>query len=93
VIADEAAFWYSDEFSSNADIEILNAVRPGLATTGGPLIMASSPYARRGALWETYRRHFGASGDPLILVAQGTSRDFNPRPRMAKVEPDVSRSL
>lgn len=78
VIADEAAFWYSDEFSSNADTEILNAVRPGLATTRGPLIIASSPYARRGVLWETHRKHFGPDGDPLILVAQGTSREFNP---------------
>lgn len=78
VIADEAGFWYSDELSSNADTEILNAVRPGLATTGGPLIVASSPYAKRGVLWETYRRHYGPDGDPLVLVAQGTSRDFNP---------------
>jgi hypothetical protein len=78
VIADEAAFWYSDEFSANADTEILNAVRPGLATTQGPLILASSPYAKRGVLWETHRQHFGKDGDPLILVAQGASRDFNP---------------
>jgi hypothetical protein len=77
VIADEAAFWY-DETSANADVEILNAVRPGLATTGGPLIIASSPYARRGALWDVFKRHFGADGDKLILVAQGASRDFNP---------------
>jgi hypothetical protein len=35
-------------------------------------------YARRGALWETYKRHFGPEGDPTILVAQGTSREFNP---------------
>lgn len=78
VIADEAAFWYSDEFSSNADTEILNAVRPGLATTKGPLILASSPYARRGQLWEIYKRHYGPDGDPLVLVAQGASRTFNP---------------
>lgn len=78
VIADEAAFWYSDELSANADAEILNSVRPGLATTGGPLIIASSPYAKRGVLWETHRRHYGPEGDPLILVAQGTSREFNP---------------
>ena len=78
VICDEAAFWYSDEFSSNADTEILNAVRPGLATTGGPLIIASSPYAKRGVLWENYRKHYGPDGDPLVMVAQGASRDFNP---------------
>jgi len=78
VIADEAAFWFSDEFSANADVEILNAVRPGLSTTGGPLIIASSPYAKRGVLWDTHRRHYGPDGDPLILVAQGASREFNP---------------
>ena len=53
VIADEAAFWFSDEFSANTDAEILNAVRPGLATTAGPLIIASSPYAKRGVLSDT----------------------------------------
>lgn len=77
VIADECAFWLAEN-SANPDAEILNAVRPGLATTGGPLILASSPYAKRGVLWDVHRRHFGADGDPLILVAQGTSRDFNP---------------
>jgi hypothetical protein len=56
----------------------LNAVRPGLATTGGPLIIASSPYARRGELWKVYNKHYGPDGDPLILVAQGTSRQLNP---------------
>jgi hypothetical protein len=78
VISTEVAFWMSDETSANADTEILNAVRPMLATTGGPLIIISSPYAKRGELWELHRRHFGPEGDPLILVAQGASRDFNP---------------
>jgi hypothetical protein len=49
-----------------------------LSTTGGPLIIASSPYAKRGVIWEAHRKHFGSNGDPRILVAQGTSRDFNP---------------
>ena len=51
---------------------------PGLATTGGPLIVASSPYARKGVLWDVYKRHFGPDGDPLILVAQAPSRTLNP---------------
>jgi hypothetical protein len=78
VIADEAAFWYSDEFSANTDAEILGAIRPGLSTTGGMVVIASSPYARRGILWNTHKRHYGPAGDPLILVAKGTSREFNP---------------
>jgi hypothetical protein len=76
-ICDEAAFWHSED-STNPDSEILGAVRPTLATTGGPLIVISSPYARRGEMWETYRRNFRSDGDPGILVCQGTSRDFNP---------------
>ena len=49
----------------------MNAVRPGLATTRGPLIIASSPYAKRGVLWDAHRKHYGKDGDPLVLVAQG----------------------
>jgi hypothetical protein len=78
VIATEAAFWQTDEGSGNPDSEILNAVRPSLATTHGPLIIITSPYARKGEVWDLYRRHHGPQGDPLILIAQGASRDFNP---------------
>ena len=78
VIADELCFWYADATYANPDIEVLNAVEPGLATTGGPLILASSPHARRGVLWELCKRHYGAGGDPLILVAHSPSRTLNP---------------
>jgi hypothetical protein len=78
VIGDETCFWYTSEDSANADTEILNAVRPSLATTRGQLVLISSPYAKKGEVWLTYRRHYGPDGDPLVLVAQGASRDFNP---------------
>jgi hypothetical protein len=74
---DEIAFFMTGDSSANPDTEILTAIRPGLATTRGPLFLISSPYARRGELWELYREHYGPNGDPLILVAQGASRDFN----------------
>jgi hypothetical protein len=86
VIADEAAFWYSDEFSANADVEIINACKPGLITTGGPLIIASSPYARRGVLWQQFKKHYGPDGDPLVLVARGASRDLNPSLPQATID-------
>ena len=28
-------------------------------------------------MWETYRKHYGPDGDPGILVARGTTREFN----------------
>jgi hypothetical protein len=86
VVADECAYWYSDEASANADSEILAAVRPALLTTQGPLIVISSPYAKRGEVYATYRAHYGSQGDPRILVAHGTSRDFNPSLPQAAID-------
>jgi hypothetical protein len=77
VIGDESAFWLNEGASSNPDSEIIASVRPALATTGGPLILISSPHARRGELWSIYSRHFGAHGDPLLLVAQATTQTMN----------------
>ncbi|MGZ9410842.1 MAG: hypothetical protein ACXW3J_09480, partial [Methylocystis sp.] len=76
-IADEVAFWFSDN-SANPDTEILNAGRPSLATTGGLLACISSPYARRGELYKTFARDFGPNGDAAILVAKAPSRTMNP---------------
>jgi hypothetical protein len=90
-IADEAAFYFADESSANPDTEILAAVRPGLSTTNGLLAMISSPYAKRGELFEAHRRHYGPQGDPRILVAQGTSRDFNPSLPQAVVDRALER--
>src|SRR5438093_6634963 len=62
VIADECAFW-RDESSATPDVEVLNAVRPGLATIPGSLLVAiSSPYSRKGALWQAYKNHYGKTG-------------------------------
>jgi hypothetical protein len=76
-IADESAFWLTEN-SVNPDSELLAAIRPGLSTTNGPLFMASSPYARKGELWNAFDKNFGAKGDPAILVAQAASRTMNP---------------
>jgi hypothetical protein len=78
VLCDELAFWRPDEASANPDVEVVNAARPALATTQGPLVGISSPYGRRGFLWDSYKKHFGPEGDPSVLIVQGASRDFNP---------------
>ena len=90
VIADECAFWFADETSSNPDVEIIGAIKPALLTTGGPLIGISSPYARKGVLWEAYSAHFGPDGDPDILVAQGASRDLNATIPQAEIDAEYA---
>lgn len=75
VLVDEVAFFQSEGVSPDA--ELLRALRPCLATTGGPLICISSPYAKRGTLYQAYRQHFGKEDDP-VLVWQGASALLNP---------------
>ncbi len=76
IIASEAAFWSSDETSGNPDSEILAAARPALATTRGPTIIITSPYARKGEVFDLFRKHYGPHGDPLILIARGREPRF-----------------
>ena len=90
-ICDEVAFWWSDDCYANPDVETLAALRPGLLTTRGPLVLASSPYARRGVLWDYYSKHYGAAGPPATLVVQGATRDFNPMVPAAWIEQELER--
>ncbi len=85
VIADEIAFWRSDELGANPDSEVIAALRPALATTGGPLVALSSPYARRGELWRAFEKHHGRDGDPAIFW-QAATRVMNPNIPASVVE-------
>jgi hypothetical protein len=77
VICDELAFWRS-ETSVEPDVDVLAAVRPGMTTLpGSRLVCISSPYARRGALWQAFKDHYGREGDP-VLVWRATSATMNP---------------
>ncbi|MBR3370315.1 MAG: hypothetical protein IKG52_06770 [Rhodobacteraceae bacterium] len=75
-ICDEIAFWHVD--GASPDREIIAAIRPALATLGGRLIALSSPYAKRGVLWDTFKRAFADDGESRVLVAQAPSRTMNP---------------
>ena len=78
ILADELAFWRSDETSANPDIEIMRALRPGLASIpGSMLLMASSPYAKRGELYGAYRKHYGRD-DARVLVWKADTATMNP---------------
>ena len=75
---DEAAFMMTSDGSVNLDIEVLRAVRPALANIpGSRLVVASSPYARRGILWELHRTGFGHDDAPHVAI-QAATIDLNP---------------
>ena len=76
-LLDEAAYFQTDEMSAEPDVEVINAVKPSMATIPGAMLLcASSPHARKGALWTAYSKHFGKDGDP-VLVWQASTRDMN----------------
>jgi hypothetical protein len=77
-LCDEIAFWRQEETSANPDVEILRALRPSLASIpGAMLLLASSPYAKRGELYAAYRRHFGVEG-ARVLIWKADTRSMNP---------------
>ena len=75
-LLDEVAFWAGEE-SSSPDTEIINAIRPAMATVPHAMLLcASSPYARRGVLFEAFQRHYGHAGPTLVWRAP--TRVMNP---------------
>lgn len=78
-ICDEIAFWQGAvEDSAQPDTEIVNAIRPAMATVPGAMLLGlSSPYARRGVLFDQWTAHYRRDGDP-VLVWQAETRRMNP---------------
>lgn len=76
-LCDEIAFWPAED-SASPDAEIVAALRPAMATVPGAMLLcASSPYARRGVLFDAWRRYYGRPASP-ILVWQAPTRTMNP---------------
>ncbi|WP_049820096.1 hypothetical protein [Bradyrhizobium japonicum] len=76
-LLEEIAFFRSED-SANPDTEIINAIKPAMATIPNAMLLAaSSPYARRGVLYEAHRDHYGKDGDP-VLVVQADTGTVNP---------------
>lgn len=85
VLADETAYW-RDETGANPDVEIFRALRPGMSSIpGAVLLSASSPYRRAGLLWTTYQRHYGKD-DARVLVWKASTAEMNPRIDPAIIE-------
>jgi len=70
LLLDELAFFPTDSEAADPDEEVINAARPAMATIpNAMMLVASSPYARRGALWNAYRRYWGDDSGPLVWRA------------------------
>jgi hypothetical protein len=84
-LLDEIAFWPTDEYAADPDTEVINALKPAMATIpNAMMICASSPYARKGALWQAYKKHFGK--DSKVLFWQSETRQMNPTVKQSLID-------
>jgi hypothetical protein len=76
-LCDEVAFLQSDD-SANPDVEIIGALKPAMATIPmARMLIASSPYARRGVLWNDFEKHYGRN-ESATLVWKAATTVMNP---------------
>jgi hypothetical protein len=75
ILADEVSFWRDEEGGANPAGEIFTALRPSMATLPNSLLLvATTPYSRRGIVYETWRRHWAQDGDPILIWRAPTRR-------------------
>jgi hypothetical protein len=75
-VLDEIGFWMFED-SLNADTEVVDALRPGLVDDG-LLFAISTPYARKGALFETHQRYYGDDDSKHVLVWNADTLSMHP---------------
>jgi hypothetical protein len=93
VVVDEIAFFGLDqEAKTKSDTELIRAIEPGLATTGGRLIAITSPYARKGWTFNTYQKNWG-NDKGHVLVWNAPSRLMNPTLPQSVVDAAVAEDL
>lgn len=82
-IMEELAFWRTQD-AAEPDFEIYRAIVPALATTGGLVLGISTPYARRGLLYEKFEKNFGRPGETLVWRAPTSI--MNPTIKVSLIE-------
>lgn len=79
VLADEIAFWPTDPNSARQDKKVLRALRPAmLGIKGSMIVMLSSPYARRGELFEARQKAWGVDDSRRYFVWQADTLSMYP---------------
>jgi len=86
-IFEELAFWRSEE-SASPDYEVLAAVRPAMLTVQDSMLIGiSSAYAKRGLLYDQYKKFYGKASGPLIW--KSTTVEMNPLADKQKIAEDI----
>jgi Terminase large subunit, ATPase domain len=75
VICDEMAFWCHEETAANPEREVIEALRPGMATLyNTKLVKISTPFRKEGILYDEFQQR----NELEHLVWQVTTEEMNP---------------
>ena len=86
IVLDEIALWRGEDNTTNPDTEIYSALRPGMSTLKGSLLIGiSSVYRRSGLAYERWSKYFGKD-DARYLIILAPSAALNPTLDLAEVE-------
>ena len=86
-ILEELAYWRSEE-SANPDLEVLAAIRPAMLTVKNALLIGiSSAHAKRGLLYDQYKKYYGKTAGPLIW--KSSTVDMNPTVDKSIIAADI----
>lgn len=77
VVDEIAHFGLSEESKVRSDLELVRALRPSLASTGGRLLSVGTPYAAKGYAYATWKSSYG-SDESDILCWNASSLLMNP---------------
>jgi hypothetical protein len=78
-LMDEIAFWPTDSNSARQDRKIIRALRPAMfGIKGAMLVMLSSPYAKRGEFYDTYRKGYANDEQRRTFVWQADTLSMRP---------------
>jgi hypothetical protein len=92
-IVDELAFFgVDDECRVRSDTELIRALRPGLATVRGKLVCITTPYARKGWCFTTWKRCFG-NDTATALVWNAPTRLMNTTLSQSIVDEAIAEDL
>lgn len=83
-VLDELAFMGSDDSANSAE-EVYKAIKPAMLTVPGALLIGiSSPYAKKGFLWNLFRANYGK--ETGVLVWRAPTLAMNPSVDRAEIE-------
>ena len=81
---------YRDENSASPDIELYRALKPGMATLPGSILVGiSTPYKKSGILWDKFKSSYGRDDDD-VLVIKAPSIALNPTLNEAEIAKELA---